>query len=62
MLKRALLTVALGAPMIACTPAPGTTTAPSVGAPTEAAPSDAAPSESMPTESMPTESASPAAS
>jgi hypothetical protein len=61
MFKRLLLAVALGAALIACTPAPGSnsgaTVAPSVVAPSEAAPSDAAPSESAPMES-----ASPAAS
>ena len=66
MFKRLLLTLALGAALVACTPAPGATTVPSVAAPTEAAPSmapsDAAPSESAPMESAPMESASPAAS
>ena len=66
MFKRLLLAVALGAALIACTPAPGSnsgaSTAPSVAAPSEAAPSEAAPSEAAPSESMPTESASPAAS
>lgn len=58
MLKRLLFTVALGAALIACTPAnPAGTSAPTVAAPT-----DAMPTESMPTESMPTESASPSAS
>jgi len=58
MIKRLLFGVALGAALIACTPAsPAATSAPSVAAPTEAAPSGSAP-----TESMPTESASPAAS
>ena len=61
MLKRVLLIAALGASLIACTPANPATTAPSV-APTEVTPSEAAPSESAPTETMPTESASPAAS
>ena len=61
MFKRLLLVAALGAALVACTPAGGTpasTVAPSVAAPTEAAPSEAAPSEST----MPIESASPAAS
>jgi hypothetical protein len=50
MLKRLLFAVALGASLIACTPAsPAATAAPSV----------AVPSESMPAESMPAESASP---
>jgi hypothetical protein len=62
MLKRVLLIVALGASLIACTPANPATNAPSSVTPTEVTPSEAAPSESMPTESMPTESASPAAS
>jgi hypothetical protein len=66
MFKRLLLAVALGAALIACTPAPGATTAPtvapSVAAPSDAAPSDAAPSDAAPSESAPMESASPAAS
>jgi hypothetical protein len=68
MIKRLLFGVALGAALIACTPAsPAATTAPPVaapteGAPSEAAPTEAAPSEAVPSESMPTESASPAAS
>ncbi len=61
MFKRLLLAVALGAALIACTPAPGATTAPTV-APSVAAPSDAAPSDAAPSESAPMESASPAAS
>jgi hypothetical protein len=56
MFKRLLFGVAVGAMLIACTPAggssPGATVAPTV----------AAPSESMPSESMPAESASPSAS
>ena len=68
MFKRLLLALALGAALIACTPAPGATTAPtcpaapSVAAPSDAAPSDAAPSDAAPSESAPTQSASPSAS
>ena len=65
MFKRLLLVAALGAALVACTPAgaPAATVAPSVAAPTEATPSEAAPSEAAPSEStMPIESASPAAS
>ena len=61
MFKRLLLALALGGALIACTPAPGATTAPSVAAPT-VAPSEAAPSDAAPSESAPMESASPAAS
>jgi hypothetical protein len=61
MFKRLLLAVALGAALIACTPAPGSNSGATV-APSVAAPSEAAPSEAAPSESMPTESASPAAS
>jgi hypothetical protein len=59
MWTRLLLSLALGAALIACTPAggssPAATVQPSVAAPSVAAPSDAAPS-------MSTESASPSAS
>lgn len=63
MLKRLLLSVALGAALIACTPAGGSSPAATIQ-PSMAAPSDAAPSESpmeSPMES-PTDSASPSAS
>ena len=59
MWNRLLLALALGAALIACTPAggssPAATVQPSVAAPSDA-PSDAAPSE------MPSQSASPSAS
>jgi hypothetical protein len=59
MWTRLLLSLALGAALIACTPAggssPAATVEPSMAAPSVAAPSDAAPS-------MPAESASPSAS
>jgi hypothetical protein len=61
MFKRLLLAVALGAALIACTPAPGSNSGATV-APSVAAPSDAAPSDAAPSESAPMESASPAAS
>ncbi len=61
MLTRLLLALALGAALIACTPAGGSSPAATVqpAAPTDA-PSDAAPSDAAP--SMTTESASPSAS
>ena len=65
MLKRLLLSVALGAALIACTPAggssPAATVAPDVAAPSDAAPSDAAPSDAAPMGS-PSDAASPTAS
>lgn len=65
MLKRLLLSVALGAALIACTPAggssPAATTDPGVAAPSDAAPSGAAPSDAAPMES-PSDAASPTAS
>jgi hypothetical protein len=64
MLTRLLAALALGAALIACTPAggssPAATVQPSVAAPSLAAPSDAAPSDAAP--SMPAESGSPSAS
>ena len=68
MLTRLLAALALGAALIACTPAgsssPAATVQPSVAAPSaapsETAPSGAAPSDAAP--SMPAESASPSAS
>lgn len=64
MWTRLLLALTLGAALIACTPAggssPAATVQPSVAAPSAPAPSDAAPSDTAP--SMPAESASPSAS
>jgi hypothetical protein len=64
MWTRLLLSLALGAALIACTPAggssPAATVQPPVAAPSDAAPSDAAPSDAAP--SMSTESAAPSAS
>ena len=64
MLTRLLAALALGAALIACTPAggssPAATVQPTVATPSDAAPSDAAPSDAAP--SMPTVSASPSAS
>lgn len=50
MLKRLLLALAMGAALIACTPAGGSSPAATV-APSVAAPTDAAPSESIPMDS-----------
>lgn len=57
MLKRLIFAVALGAALIACTPAGGSSPAATVQPAATVEPSGAAPSESMPTES-----ASPSAS
>jgi hypothetical protein len=57
MLKRILLTLALGAALVACSPSPGATTGTETLAPIDSAlPSDAVPSE------MPSDSAEPSAS
>lgn len=66
MLTRLFLSLALGAAVIACTPAggssPAATVQPSVAAPSDATPSDAAPSDAMPTGSHSMASPSPSAS
>lgn len=61
MWTRLLLSLALGAALIACTPAggssPAATVQPSVGVPTDAAPSDAAPSDAAPSDMAPSDAA-----
>jgi hypothetical protein len=62
MWTRLLLALALGAALIACTPAggssPAATVQPSVAAPSVAAPSDAVPSDAAPSDMMASPSAS----